>query len=209
MKHILILAANPKDTTNLRLGQEVRDIDSALREASLREKFQLHQRWAVRTRDFQRALLDTNPNIVHFCGHGEGEKGIALEDASGQTHLVPNAALANLFALCAKQIDCVLLNACYAKVQAEAIVNHIDYVIGMQQAVPDDVAISFSTGFYKGLGAGQSIDDAFITGRSAIDSNSTLGKKYRKATNINLPGQPTQEPIAFDKIPVLKRRSDL
>ncbi|MEL7227253.1 MAG: CHAT domain-containing protein, partial [Cyanobacteria bacterium J06576_12] len=74
---------------------------------------------------------------------------------------------------------------------------------------PDDVAISFSTGFYKGLGAGQSIDDAFITGRSAIDSNSTLGKKYRKATNINLPGQPTQEPIAFDKIPVLKRRSDL
>ena len=84
MKHILILAANPKDTTNLRLGQEVRDIDSALREASLREKFQLHQRWAVRTRDFQRALLDTNPNIVHFCGHGEGEKGIAIKNASGQ-----------------------------------------------------------------------------------------------------------------------------
>ena len=113
MKHILILAANPEGTTPLRLDREVRAIDQALRESSLRAEFQLHQRWALRPRDLQRALLEINPEIVHFCGHGEGNKGLTLEDATGQPKLVSTDALASLFSLCAEQIDCVVLTACY------------------------------------------------------------------------------------------------
>ena len=61
MKKILILAANPKNTTRLRLDQEVRDIDEGLGRAKHRDQFDLEQRWAVRSRDIQRALLDTEP----------------------------------------------------------------------------------------------------------------------------------------------------
>jgi len=217
MKHILILAANPKGTTHLRLDHEVRDIEQALRESSLRDNFELHQCWALRPRDLQRAMLEVQPNIVHFCGHGEGKKGIALEDASGKAKLVPTAALANLFALCAEQIECVLLNACYAEVQANAIVESIDYVIGMRKAVPDDVAIAFSTGFYKGLGAGQSIETAFTTGCNNIQANEDAKiepqtkpqTEPRRASYAPLPGeiQLPSSAYKYKDIPVLKRKA--
>lgn len=69
VKKILILAANPKNTSWLRLDEEVREIDEGLRRANKRELFELEQKLAVRSRDFYRAILDTQPQIVHFCVH--------------------------------------------------------------------------------------------------------------------------------------------
>ena len=74
MKKILFLAANPRGTTPLRLEQEVRDISQELRQAHQSEQFRLEQRWAVRSRDIQQAMLDVSPQIVHFSGHGKGSK---------------------------------------------------------------------------------------------------------------------------------------
>ena len=48
VKKILILSANPKNTSPLRLDQEVREIEEGLRRANKREQFQLEQKWAVR-----------------------------------------------------------------------------------------------------------------------------------------------------------------
>ncbi|MBE9033471.1 AAA-like domain-containing protein, partial [filamentous cyanobacterium LEGE 11480] len=66
-------------------------------------------------------------------------------------------------------IECVVLNACYSEVQAKAIVKHIPHVIGMNQAVGDQAAIEFATGFYDGLGYGRSYPAAYELGVSAID----------------------------------------
>ncbi|MGI8500653.1 MAG: hypothetical protein ACR2LR_05875 [Hassallia sp.] len=82
---ILLLAANPRDTSKLQLDVEVREIDEGLRRANKREQFKLEQKWAVRSRDFYRAILDTRPQIVHFCGHGTAEDGIILENEMKQT----------------------------------------------------------------------------------------------------------------------------
>jgi hypothetical protein len=170
------------------------------------DQFELHQRWALRPRDLQRALLDVEPEIVHFCGHGEGETGIVLEDASGQMQLVSTAALSNLFGLCAEHVNCVVLNACYAEVQADAIVQHINYVIGMRQAVLDEVAIAFATGFYQGLGMEKSIEEAFKDGCLTIKnkaSQSLINRKLipNKGIETNKIGTPNH------MIPVLKRRT--
>lgn len=186
-KKILILAANPKNSTPLRLDQEVRDIDEGLRRAKQRDRFALTQKWAVRPRDVQRAILDLNPQIVHFSGHGVDEGGLALEDETGQAKLVSTQAIAGLFELFADQIECVLLNACYSEVQAEAIAHHIPYVIGMSKDVGDTAAIEFAVGFYDALGAGKSIEFAYKFGCSSI----------------RMAGIPE------DMVPVLKRRSDL
>ncbi|MBP5977481.1 hypothetical protein HW132_33415 [Brasilonema sp. CT11] len=72
MKKILILSANPKNTNQLRLDEEVREIQSALERSRSREEFQLITKWAVRINDLRRALLDEEPQIVHFSGHGVG-----------------------------------------------------------------------------------------------------------------------------------------
>lgn len=165
---ILFLAANPKDTKTLRLDQELRDIGEGLQRAQRRDEFKLEQRLAVRPLDIQRAMLDLNPQIVHFSGHGNGDEGLAFEDVSGNTQLVSGEAIADLFSLFADQLRCVVLNGCYTEVQAKAISEHIPYVIGMKRAIGDKAAISFAVGFYDALGSGRDVAFAFKLGCAAI-----------------------------------------
>jgi hypothetical protein len=168
-KTILILAANPKDTSRLRLEEEIREIDEGLRRANKREEFKLEMKLAVRQRDFYRAILDTQPQIVHFCGHGAGEDGIILEDETGTTTFVEADTLASQFKLFArKELECVVLNACYSEVQGEAISKHINYVIGMNRAIGDKAGIHFAVAFYDALAAGEDVEFAFELGRSQL-----------------------------------------
>lgn len=168
VKTILFLAANPKGSLQLRLDEEVREIDAGLHRAKRREQFVLQQRWAVRTRDIQRAMLDFKPQIVHFSGHGEGGEGLVLEDETGKPKFVDADALAGLFELFSNRVECVVLNACYSEVQAEAIARHIPYVIGMNKAIGDKAAIEFAVGFYDALGAGESVEFAYKFACSSI-----------------------------------------
>jgi HEAT repeat protein len=169
VRTLLILAACPTDQARLRLDREVRDIDESLHRSKHRDRFHIQQKWAVRPDDLRRALLDHLPQILHFCGHGEGDPGIILENEAGKSQLVSTEAITNLFKLFAdKGLECVVLNACYAEVQASAIAQHIPYVIGMSAAILDKAALKFSVGFYDALGAGWSYVEAFEMGKSAI-----------------------------------------
>jgi len=167
-KRILILAANPKNVSRFRLDEEVREIENGLTRAQRRDEFELKAQWATRPQDIRRAMLDFKPNIVHFCGHGEGEDGLAFEDNAGQAKLVPTEALAGLFELFTDSVECVVLNACYSAVQAEAIVQHIVCVVWMKQNIGDASAREFAMAFYDALGAGKAIEFAFKLGCNAI-----------------------------------------
>ncbi|NJK41325.1 MAG: CHAT domain-containing protein [Acaryochloridaceae cyanobacterium SU_2_1] len=163
---ILFLASNPDGLRQV--GQELREIKEGLRRSQFRDQFTLNPCLDVRTRDIQRALLDALPQIVHFAGNGTGEAGLMFEDEAGNPKLVDGAALAGLFALFAEDIRCVVLNGCYSEVQARAIAQHIEYVVGMQQEISAQAAIAFAVGFYDALGAGRDVESAFKLGCSAI-----------------------------------------
>lgn len=165
---ILLLAADPSDLARLRLATEFREIQEKLRLAVYRDRFALHQRMALRPADLSQALLDLQPEIVHFSGHGSGADGLYLEDEWGQGKLVTGEALAALFRTFADQTKVVILNACFTEPQAEAIAEHIDFVIGTRREIGDDTATAFSLGFYQALGAGRSIEDAFTLGCTQI-----------------------------------------
>jgi CHAT domain-containing protein len=186
VRTILILAANPTTTERLRLDEEVKKIEQGFERSKRREQFKLVVRFAVTDDELRRALLDHEPEIVHFSGHGtetdkggsgrdfvidpEDERGgLAFEDDSGQAQLISSESLSRLFELCSDHVKCVVLNACYSEAQADAIVQHIDYVIGMKKAIGDEAAIKFAVGFYDALGAGRDYEKAFNFGRVAID----------------------------------------
>jgi CHAT domain len=169
MKKILILLANPKNTDKLRLDQEVRGIQESLQRAKNREQFEVVTEWAVQVDDLRRALLNYQPTIVHFSGHGSQGQGLVLENNLGQMQVVSTESLARLFKLFQNHVECVLLNACYSEDQAEAIHQHIDYVIGMNQAIGDKAAIEFAVGFYDALVAGRTYEDSFEVGCASID----------------------------------------
>ena len=166
-----MLSANPNGGSLQRLDQEKRDIAEGLKLSRHRDSFRLETKTAVRPRDLQRAMLDLNPQIVHFSGQGEAEAGLVFEDESGQPKLIDTAALAGLFKLFAGKLQCVVLNACYSESQAEAIAQHIPYVIGMSQAIEERAAIEFAVGFYDALGAGRDFEFAYELGCSAVCLN--------------------------------------
>lgn len=187
IKTILVLAANPKNTSHLRLDEEVREIANGLQRAKRRDEFILKPVLAARPLDVRRAMLDFKPNIVHFCGHGMGNKGITFEDNTGYAKLVGTEAITGLFELFANDVKCVVLNACYSETQAEAIIQHIDCVVGMSTEIEDTYAIEFAVAFYDALGAGESIEFAYKFGCNAIR---WLG-------------------VADDKIPILKLKTKI
>lgn len=164
MISILFLAADPMDASRLRLGEELREIQEKLQLAKLREQFELHQRTSVRPTDISQALLDVQPQIVHFSGHGTSTGALCFENQVGQVHLVQPDALAALFEQFTHQVICILLNACYSENQARAISEHIQYVIGMNQEFGDKAAIAFAIGFYQALGAGRTVEEAYKLG---------------------------------------------
>ena len=201
---ILILASNPEGTTSLKLDREIRDLTEAIKRSPDRDCFIIETRLAVRPQDLQAALLEVKPRIVHFCGHGEGERGLVLENDAGQLHLVSTAALADLFRHFSQQIECVLLNACYTQVQAEEIIRQINFVVGMRQPILDRSAIAFSQGFYGALGAGESIAKAYDFGCNRIHLEFSEGLSLqRNAVSISQKKASRHSPVSEHLIPRL------
>jgi len=171
---ILFLAADPTDATRLRLGQELRDIRERLQLSKYHNKFILESRESARPGDISQAIFDVEPQIVHFSGHGKSTGELCFEDLIGKFQPIRPDALASLFELVSDQINCVVLNACYSEKQAKAIAEHIQFVVGMNQAIGDKAAIAFATGFYKAIGANRSIQEAFKFGRTEIQLQGIL-----------------------------------
>jgi hypothetical protein len=162
---ITFLASNPSASNRLALDEEARLIEEKVRNSKHRDKVKFRTRWAVRPEDLQQFLLEDEPAIVHFSGHGGGKIGIVLHSQDqDEERLVAEEALADLFRIFKNQIKVVVLNACFSEVQAAAIVKEIDIVIGMSDSVGDEAARVFAAAFYRGLAFGQSVKTAFDLG---------------------------------------------
>ncbi|MEA5449629.1 CHAT domain-containing protein [Leptolyngbya sp. CCNP1308] len=169
MKQILVLSANPHNTVRLRVEAEARDIKNGLRQSSLRDQFEVVYEGAVRLQELRRRIVQAKPQIVHFSGHGGGEHGLVLEDDNGKAYFVQTEQLAEMFRLFAKKnLECVILNACYSQVQAKAINQFVPYVIGMNEAIGDRAAIQFAIAFYETLGEGEAFDYAFEMAKAVL-----------------------------------------
>jgi hypothetical protein len=170
---VLFLAANPSDATHLALDEECRQIEARIRESEYRDRFVLQSHWAVRPDDLISLLLREQPEIVHFSGHGSPADEIILAGDDGTGHPVPKDALVELFRVLKDNVRVVFLNACYARPQAEAITQVVDFAIGMNTAIGDVAAIKLSAAFYLAIGHGRSIQEAFDLGRTALQLSRT------------------------------------
>lgn len=165
---ILFLSANPPSTNHLQLDKEVREITTKIRAAEFRDSLELVTRWAVRPDDLQQVLLEIKPHVLHFSGHGSPTDSIVLVDGNGKPKEVSKEALKHLLAILTDNLRLVVLNACYSRPQAEAITECIECAIGMNQKIGDEAAIIFAGSFYRALGFGRSVKEAFELGRNAL-----------------------------------------
>ena len=163
----LFLAANPTDTPSLAIDQEMRTIEHKVRAAKYRNALVFQSAWATQPDDLLQLLDQHKPHIVHFSGHGSGQ-GIYLAGENGQAKLVTTRALKSLFTTLKDNIRLVFLNACYSREQALALVETIDCVIGMKESIRDDAAIAFASSFYRAIGFGRSVKEAFDQGITSL-----------------------------------------
>lgn len=183
---VLLLGANPSGTEPLRLDREIREIQQTIQSGRERDNIQVSIRLAVRPQDIIQALLDDEPRIVHFAGHGGGpEESFAAENEYGLTHIIPVAGLVDLFRVTGRNVECVVVNACETQSLARELSAVVPYAIGMRQSVRDESAIRFSAGFYQGMAADRPIVDAFDLGviqlkMSPIGSDELAPVLYRR-----------------------------
>ena len=180
-KHtILFLAANPIGTDRIALDREARAIRKELESAGLGDCFELETRWAVEPLDLLRELRRLKPTVVHFSGHG-GERGLMFQNASGRSQIVTTEALVATVGAAGASVRLVVLNACYSESHADALLAHVDCVVGTDGPILDTDARNFAIGFYGGLGEREPVAAAFAQGRAAISLGRQPGGARRDA----------------------------
>lgn len=179
------MAANPEDTTRLAIDEELRTIEVKLRGTTHAQDIELVSRWAVRPDDLLQHLNALQPDIVHFSGHGT-KQALMLAGDDGVARPVDAAKLTRVFGLF-PGIRAVVLNACFSEVQARAIAAKVDCVIGMAIEVGDGAAHAFAGSFYRALGFGRSLREAFDQGTAAIELEG-LGEQSTPQLVVRDPG---------------------
>ena len=165
---MLVASANPIDTSQLALDEEVRDITARLRATPGRDVVELRTAWAMRPLDLLTELNEHAPAVVHFSGHGTPDGRLVFLEASGQPKLVSGEALSATLATAAETVRVVVLNACFSADLARAVTHHIDIAVGMDRPIGDEAARVFASAFYAALGYGWSVQKAFDQGRAAL-----------------------------------------
>src|SRR5205823_5119824 len=143
-------------------------IRQRLAEGAAGQRLRVHAEWAVRPDDLSRLLLQYNPLILHFSGHGSPDGDLIFEGPGGTPQPFPPEALARMIAAVRGQLECVVLNACFSLERAEPLADRVRCVIGMSRAFDDASAQRFAAGFYRGVAFGKDYLSAFELGRAEI-----------------------------------------
>lgn len=170
---ILFLSANPWTTSRILVDKEAREIHEKLEEGPNRDRFELVKHAATRPGDLQRLLMKYQPNIVHFSCHGSKGRKIILDGSPGRGKLVDPQGLVEVFRLCRGHVRLVLLNACFTKLQARALTGAIDYSIGIGRAIGDRAGVAFAGAFYRALGFGKPVPEAFASAQAELRLTNT------------------------------------
>ncbi|WP_019507873.1 NACHT domain-containing protein [Pleurocapsa sp. PCC 7319] len=212
MKQILILTTNPRH--DLKLNRETKDLINVIKRSINRSQFETQFGLAVPPEELHDVFLEHEPRIVHFCGLGTEEHDLILQNSSGEEQVVNPDTLSNLFDSLEKKVECVLLDGCYNEVIANAIAQHIKYVIGISQEIRDNAALDFAIGFYRALGWGKSIEESYMFGRNAIQiqiAKANTSRTRRSGVSRNFEALDAIEQVFIPNHlkPVLKQNQNL
>jgi hypothetical protein len=162
---ILFLSANPVRVATLDLEEELRNLELQLGAVKYRDQISLIARHAVQPDDLVRHVRAEKPTVVHFSGHGT-EDGIILRNDQGSYQPITGDSLRQFFT--DRGVELVVLNSCVSGIQAEAIVSAVPMVIGTTGALDDEAARRFTAAFYRTLGSGDTVKEAFRDGQDAV-----------------------------------------
>jgi hypothetical protein len=169
--NVLYLTANPDKAHFLRVDEEVRQVQGAVRGSAYRDNISLEYRPAADLDSLIEGLNDHRPRIVHFSGHGYNG-GIAVDSPKVGKRPVKTVS----FELLAKALsatdappEIIVLNACNSAGARKAFLPPAKIIVVMRNSVSDLAATAFAARFYAAVAAGQSVKSAFEQGKIAVE----------------------------------------
>ena len=162
------MSANPWTTSRILVDEEAREIFERIQEGPYRTRFELYNHAATRPIDLQKLLMFYRPHIVHFSGHGNKKQKLIFGGTPGRGKTIDRQGFVELLALYNTHLRLVLLNACFTKIQARLISEVIDYAVGTGKGIGDKAGVVFAGAFYRALGFGKSIRDAFDSAKAEL-----------------------------------------
>ena len=180
---VLFLAAQPDAWSQMDLKVEANRLISRANEfdnSMTPVPFQVIPVFAESWNQVVDSLLQHDPEVVHFAGHG-ANGAIVLNDENDAYSQITPTQLRELFEVYEsqknKRIRLVVLNVCESKPVAEEIRHAVDCAIGMRTRISDHGAIEFAARFYERLGSQSSVKDAFDMARIVLDGNNEIEEK--------------------------------
>ncbi len=163
----LFLHANPWNAAPrpLAIDKELKVIKRALREC--RDQLQIFESGALERVDLSLALLEYQPDLLHFSGHAIEDGAIVLVAADGEFVLVEPERIADVVAQFVT-IRCIVLNACYGTRLAELLKDRGMVVVSMDGTILDDTSIHFARSFYQALAHGMTLAKAYDVAKAEI-----------------------------------------
>jgi CHAT domain-containing protein len=175
---VLLASATPSGFSDVSADEETELISTELKALVEEGVIELHYLKHLTSEKLQEELIDFNPHIFHFIGHGtfalDSEKGaLILEWEDGSPRELSSRQLGQL--LRGKEVKIIILNACKTAAHggnnafmglAPALVKaRVPAVIAMQYAMPDRTAPLFARQIYKYLTKGLPLDRAITEAR--------------------------------------------
>lgn len=159
--NILYLVNDPDNLESEMVNEEINCIKHRLVLGKCSCNYELIPKNLKTIEDFQKAMLEVRPRIVHFSGYATKEDKLTFSDSYGEIINVKPASLTKLFTQFSDKLEIVFLNSCYSKPQADSISNEIKYVIGINGGVEKKISIDFVKAFYQAISYGTSIKKAY------------------------------------------------
>ena len=156
---VLLISADPKDTSPARSEQERRALVKAVREADYRHRVIVEHVHGCHGDDIHNSLNDHIPNILQFLGHGD-TAGLYFEGRDNEANPVFMRAFADVLQQY-ETIKLVILNTCNSQSEGQCIADAVGSCIGMEGTIRNSDAIAFSKEFYTAFGGGHDIKDSF------------------------------------------------
>lgn len=176
--NVLVLNATPDDQGRIRVDKEAALLEEHLESVrNPRRHLKITHRFAVRIDQIQRELLNHEPKILHFSGHGD--TGVLLfEDHEGNTAELPGEVFAEIVAAFGN-LECIVLHACFTQEVAQACARHVKIIVGSAHTVSDTTAPKFTYAFYQALANGRNYNNAYEMGLAEVATVSrTEAMKY-------------------------------
>ncbi len=169
--NVLYLTASPATELRLRVDEEVKQVQKAIRGSVYRDNISVEHRPAADYDSLLDGLNDFRPRIVHFSGHGNGD-GLAIEGSGrkkGQGQSISFDFLAETFSSCDDPPDVLVLNACNSSGAKRKFFPTVKALVVMKKSIDDADAITFAKRFYAAIASGESIKSSVCQGKLAVE----------------------------------------